>query len=71
MSAADLSTLAMKDTKSGGMEIDVRAIRGEGPGEVSAEIVAADVATYATTAAQGGLSDRGPRAGGPSARGLH
>ncbi len=35
MSAADLSTLAMKDTKSGGTEIDVRAIRGEGPGEVS------------------------------------
>ena len=37
----------------GGAGIDARAIRGDGPGEVSAETVTADVAKDATTLSEG------------------
>jgi len=50
MSAAELSTSGRRghDDWVGETGIDVRAVRGDGPGEVSAEIVAACVGKHAT-----------------------
>jgi len=49
MSAAAVGAPGRRDTTTGwGAGINVRAIRGDGPGEVSAETVTADVAKYDT-----------------------